>query len=240
MSSSREEMTRLREPLGWSATAPTLARTLEAALPVDAAGARPGYLLAKRALDVLATGLGLALLAPLFLLIAVAIYFDDGGPVLFRQRRVGENEREFICLKFRTMFRDAEQRQDDLAQANEASGPVFKMRQDPRITRVGRWLRRSSLDELPQLLNILRGEMTLVGPRPPVPKEVALYTPSQRQRLLVRPGLTCLWQISGRSLIGFERWMELDLEYIRRRSLLLDLWILWRTAPAVISGRGAY
>ena len=198
------------------------------------------YFVLKRAIDVAVCGLGLLILSPLFLLITVAVLLDDGWPVFFGQKRSGEDGREFTCWKFRTMIRDAEAVREQLEAENEASGPVFKIKRDPRITGVGNFLRRTSLDELPQLWNILRGEMTLVGPRPPMPAEVAEYTSRQRGRLAARPGLTCLWQISGRSLIGFDRWVEMDLDYVERRSLGLDLWILLRTVPAVLSGRGAY
>jgi len=170
----------------------------------------------------------------------VMVKLDSPGPVLLRQRRVGRNRRPFACLKFRSMVTDAERRRRELTSLNEMSGPVFKIRNDPRITRVGRVLRKYSLDEGPQLVNVLRGEMSLVGPRPPLPEEVELYEPRYLRRLDVTPGLTCLWQISGRNELGFERWMELDLYYVEHRSLMLDIEILLRTLPAVISARGAY
>lgn len=198
------------------------------------------YFIAKRVMDVVGAGLGLILLAPLFAIIGVAIKLDSPGPVFFVQTRVGKGGRHFRFYKFRSMCSDAEYLRKYVDHLNEVSGPVFKSRNDPRITAVGAWLRRFSLDELPQLINVLKGDMSLVGPRPPLPEEVEEYEPWQMQRLSVTPGLTCIWQVSGRSDIPFDRWVEMDLEYIRRRSLLLDLKLLVLTIPAVISGRGAY
>lgn len=198
------------------------------------------YECAKRVLDVVVSVALLAVLLPLLVVVAALVRLDSPGPVILRQRRVGRNRRLFECLKFRSMAVDAERRRDELAALNEMSGPVFKIRNDPRITRVGRVLRKYSLDEVPQLVNVLRGEMSLVGPRPPLPEEVELYEPRYLRRLDVTPGLTCLWQISGRNELGFERWMELDLYYVEHRGLLLDIEILLRTLPAVISARGAY
>ncbi len=199
-----------------------------------------GYAIAKRLIDILGALMGLLILALPMALIAVLIKLTSRGPVLFWQYRLGENGIPFRFYKFRTMRPDAEKLRVELHERNEASGPVFKIRRDPRITWLGRWLRKTSLDETPQLFHVLLGQMSLVGPRPPIPEEVAHYKPWERMRLAVRPGLTCLWQISGRSDIPFERWVALDLEYIRRRNLLLDLQILVRTLPAVLSGRGAY
>jgi lipopolysaccharide/colanic/teichoic acid biosynthesis glycosyltransferase len=176
----------------------------------------------------------------LWVVIAVAIKLDSRGPLIHVQERVGLNGRRFRFYKFRSMYVDAESRLQSLLEHNEATGPVFKMRNDPRVTRVGAILRRSSLDELPQLINILNGEMSLVGPRPPLPREVEQYRISDYVRLAVKPGLTCLWQISGRSSCSFDQWMELDREYIRNVSLTLDLTILARTVWAVLSCRGAY
>ncbi|MFN2370395.1 MAG: sugar transferase [Candidatus Krumholzibacteriia bacterium] len=210
-----------------------------------AAGAARGpdpvaYRAAKRALDVAAALVGLALLLPLFPFIVLLIKLETPGPVFFRQQRVGRHGRIFACYKFRSMATDAEARKASLAHLNEATGAAFKIKADPRITGVGRFLRRSSLDEFPQLLNVLRGEMTIVGPRPQIPGEVADYTPAHALRLLVQPGLTCLWQVSGRSHLDFEDWMALDAEYVRTRSLGRDLGILARTLPAVIERKGAY
>lgn len=194
----------------------------------------------KRAVDVSVSVLLLALGMPVVLLIALAIKISSGGQVLFRQTRCGLNGRMFTLYKFRTMVEDAEQRRGELMHLNRHEGPVFKAAQDPRITGpVGRFLRKFSLDEVPQLWNVLRGDMSLVGPRPPIPEEVAQYKPWQRRRLSMKPGLTCLWQISGRNEIDFNRWIELDLEYIDSWSPLLDLKILAKTIPVVLSGRGA-
>jgi exopolysaccharide biosynthesis polyprenyl glycosylphosphotransferase len=195
---------------------------------------------AKRMLDVVLSILGLVATAPLWLIIAMAIKLDSPGPVLFVQHRVGQYGQRFRFLKFRSMWVDAEGRLAELAPHNEADGPVFKMRNDPRVTRIGRILRRTSLDELPQLINVLRGEMSLVGPRPALPSEVVQYRSEDNIRLAVPPGLTCLWVLAGRSNCDFDRWMEYDREYIRRFSFWLDLVILFRTIGIVISGRGAY
>jgi len=194
----------------------------------------------KRAFDIAIAAILLLALLPLFALIALLIKLDSRGPVLFRQMRSGKDGKPFVFLKFRGMVADAEQRRAELEALNEKDGPIFKMRRDPRVTRVGRVLRRTSLDELPQLWNVLRGDMSLVGPRPPLPEEVARYAPWQRGRLAVRPGLTGLWQVSGRSLLGFEQMVALDLEYIARWSLALDLGIMLRTIAAVLCMRGAY
>ena len=194
----------------------------------------------KRLLDVTGAALALILSAPLMLLAALAIKLESRGPVLYRSTRVGRGGRPFTFYKLRSMVNGADRHRQHLNHLNECDGPVFKICRDPRVTVVGRFLRTTSLDELPQFWNVLRGDMSLVGPRPPIPEEVSHYQPWQMRRLDVRPGLTCLWQISGRSRIGFEEWMRLDLEYINRRSLRLDLRILLRTVPAVLSREGAY
>jgi lipopolysaccharide/colanic/teichoic acid biosynthesis glycosyltransferase len=194
----------------------------------------------KRLLDVILASIGLLLSLPIWLIIGIAIKLDSKGPVVFVQERVGLHGRTFRFLKFRSMYRDAEERLQDLLAENEASGPVFKIRRDPRITRVGRFIRRTSLDELPQLLNILKGEMSLVGPRPALLRETESYRPADRVRLEVKPGLTCLWQVRGRSEVDFDTWMEYDREYVGRRSLLVDLEILVRTVVVVLTCRGAY
>jgi exopolysaccharide biosynthesis polyprenyl glycosylphosphotransferase len=194
----------------------------------------------KRALDVILVGGGLLAISPILLAIAFAIKLDARGPVFYRQTRVGKNGRHFSMLKFRSMCVGADKRLAELRHQNEASGPLFKIKADPRITRVGRILRRYSLDELPQLFNVLRGDMSLVGPRPPLPAEVAEYEDWQLGRLRAVPGLTGLWQVSGRSEVPFHDMVRLDLHYIRNWSLALDVEILMRTLPAVISSRGAY
>ncbi len=194
----------------------------------------------KRALDVTLASVGLLLLSPLFLVVMLAIKLDSPGPVFYRQRRLGHHGRPFFMLKFRSMCVDADRRLEELRAQNEASGPLFKMRRDPRVTGVGRILRRTSVDELPQLLNVLRGEMSLVGPRPPIPAEVERYEDWQWGRLRAMPGITGLWQVSGRSEVPFHDMVRLDLFYIRNWSLSLDVEILVRTLPAVLLNRGAY
>lgn len=194
----------------------------------------------KRVMDLIVVGLGFLAMSPILAAIAVAIRLESPGPILYRQQRVGKDGRLFSMFKFRSMVVDAEQRLEALQAHNEATGPLFKMRRDPRVTRVGAVLRRWSLDELPQLLNVLRGEMSLVGPRPPLPKEVAEYEDWQLGRLRAVPGLTGLWQVSGRSEVPFHDMVRLDLHYIRNWSLALDFEILLRTIPAVITNRGAY
>lgn len=196
---------------------------------------------AKRAFDRAASFLALVLISPLWALIALLIKLEDGGPVIFTQTRVGRHGREFKMYKFRSMRPDAEQRlRELLAQNQHQDGVTFKIKDDPRITRVGRWLRKFSFDELPQFYNVLVGDMSIVGPRPPVPREVALYSLADRRRLLVQPGITCLWQISGRAQIDFHGQVELDVRYIETRSFWTDLRIIAKTVPAVLSGTGAY
>lgn len=195
----------------------------------------------KRAFDFVAALGGIVVLSPLFLVIALAVKFTSKGPVFFAQTRVGRNGRHFRFYKFRSMYADAEARKAALLKDNEsADGVIFKMRDDPRITPIGRFLRRTSLDELPQLFNVLLGDMSLVGPRPPVPSEVRQYTLEDRKRLNAIPGITCLWQVSGRSDIPFRQQVRLDQDYIRSHSLLRDLSILLRTVPAILTGKGAY
>ena len=211
------------------------------ATPVALARAEAGVAkIAKRVLDVIVASAGLMLAALPMLGIALTIRLTSPGPILFRQARVGKGGRLFTSYKFRSMYMDAEDRLAEVRHLNQADGPIFKIRQDPRMTPVGRFLRRTSLDELPQLFNAFRGEMSIVGPRPALMTEVLAYEPWQLERLTVRPGLTGLWQVSGRSDLPFEAMMRLDLEYIRRWSLWFDLWLLILTVPTVVSGRGAY
>jgi exopolysaccharide biosynthesis polyprenyl glycosylphosphotransferase len=198
------------------------------------------HLALKRALDVALSVMVLGLAMPVIGVAALAIKLTSPGSVLFKQRRIGLNGRIFTLYKFRTMIEDAHERREEVAHLNEMNGPVFKVRDDPRVTPVGRWLRRFSLDEIPQLWNVLKGDMSLVGPRPPIPEEVASYHRWHRRRLSMKPGLTCLWQISGRNQIqDFDHWMKLDLQYIDNWSPSLDLKILLRTIPAVLTGKGA-
>ena len=196
-------------------------------------------LAAKRLLDVAVSLMLLALSLPVILIAALAIKMSSPGSVVFKQQRIGLNGRTFTLYKFRTMIADAHERLGEVSHLNEMTGPVFKAKGDPRITSVGRILRRFSLDELPQLWNVLKGDMSLVGPRPPIPEEVRSYHRWQRRRLSMKPGLTCLWQVNGRNNVDFDRWMQMDLQYIDNWSPSLDLKILLRTIPAVLLGRGA-
>jgi exopolysaccharide biosynthesis polyprenyl glycosylphosphotransferase len=202
--------------------------------------ATPWRLAVKRAMDILGSLVALVLLSPVFLIAALAVAVTSRGPIFFVQERIGRDGRPFRMYKFRSMTKDAVKRRIHHEAANERSGPIFKIRSDPRITPVGRILRKLSIDEAPQLLNVLRGEMSLVGPRPPLPGEFRRYGRREMQRLSVTPGMTCTWQVRGRSEIDWDEWIELDLHYIRTWSLLLDLKLLVLTIPAVLSGRGAY
>jgi exopolysaccharide biosynthesis polyprenyl glycosylphosphotransferase len=246
-----QEAVRTCERFGVPFALPASEFRLERARPADPRAVGDGYVhyvtvenkpaqrALKRVFDVCASTAALALLSPVFLVVSVAIKLTSSGPILFRQERVGLHGRRFHMLKFRSMVENAEAMRAQLEKMNEQSGPVFKIERDPRITAVGRLIRKLSVDELPQLLNVLRGEMAIVGPRPPLPSEVAKYEPWQRRRLSVRPGITCVWQVSGRSQISFERWMYLDMQYIDHWSLGKDLKLIWKTVPAVLGGRGA-
>jgi len=225
----------------WPAATPPAATVEPGVLPFETPESTGLYLRAgKRALDIVAAVAGLVLLAPVMLVLAAIVRATSHGPVFYRSTRIGRGGRPFTFYKLRSMVKDADLKRKHLSHLNEADGPVFKIARDPRITPIGRFMRSTSLDEVPQFWNVLVGDMSLVGPRPPIPEEVAKYEPWQLRRLDVRPGLTCLWQISGRSSIGFQEWMRLDLEYIRHRSLGMDLKILLRTIPAVLSREGAY
>ncbi|HXS09167.1 MAG TPA: sugar transferase [Candidatus Krumholzibacteria bacterium] len=198
------------------------------------------YIAGKRLFDLSVGLLAFVFVIPIVPLIALMIKLDSPGPVFYRQDRIGRGGRPFRFYKFRSMYREADRRRTELESRNEQEGPVFKIKADPRITPVGQFLRRSSVDEIPQILNVLRGDMSIVGPRPPLPVEVARYQPWHRRRLDVKPGITCLWQIAGRSQIGFDEWMRLDMEYLRTRSLRTDMAIFLKTLPAVMARRGAY
>ena len=200
---------------------------------------RPVQYAVKRLVDIVCSAFALVALSPLLLFVALVIRLESRGPVLFKQQRVGLHGASFNLLKFRSMVPNADALKDKLLAQNEQTGPVFKMKHDPRITRIGRVIRKFSIDELPQLVNILRGDMTIVGPRPAVPREVAQYKLWQRRRLSVRPGLTCYWQVSGRNEIGFEEWMQLDLRYVDNWSLKVDVELILKTFPVVVFGRGA-
>ncbi|HAT4185658.1 TPA: sugar transferase [Clostridium perfringens] len=188
------------------------------------------YLFFKRLIDILGSGFGLIILSPVFLIVAIAIKFEDSkGSVLFSQKRVGQYGKEFNMYKFRSMVSNAEELKAKLMEQNEMSGPMFKMKHDPRITKVGKFIRKTSIDELPQLINILKGEMSLVGPRPSLPKEVAKFETWMLERLEVKPGLTCYWQVMGRNDIDFEDWMKLDIKYVHDRNLWLDIKLIFKT-----------
>nr|WP_207651458.1 exopolysaccharide biosynthesis polyprenyl glycosylphosphotransferase [Caloramator quimbayensis] len=187
------------------------------------------YEFIKRLADIILSIIGIICLSPVFIITAIAIKIDSKGPVFFIQDRCGKDGRIFKFYKFRSMVADAEQQLSKLKHKNEMSGPVFKIREDPRITKVGKFIRKTSIDELPQLFNVLKGDMSIVGPRPPIDREVRQYTPYQRQRLLVKPGLTCYWQVMGRNNIDFDEWVELDIKYIKERNLWIDLKLIYKT-----------
>src|SRR5262249_18896769 len=230
---------RLATPNRWRV--PAESSTSAGVLPFETPADEGVYLRAgKRLVDVIGAALALLVLSPVVLALAILVRLTTSGAVFYRSKRIGRGGREFTFYKLRSMVKDAHARRGHLTHLNEADGPVFKIARDPRITPIGRFMRTTSLDEVPQFWNVLRGDLGLVGRRPPIPEEVAQYEPWQLRRLDVRPGLTCLWQISGRSRIGFQEWMRLDLEYIRHRSLALDVKILLRTIPAVLSREGAY
>ncbi|PGW14852.1 sugar transferase [Bacillus cereus] len=199
------------------------------------------YLFAKRFIDIFGSLCGIILLSPIFLIVVVLIKLEDPkGPVLFKQVRIGKNEKEFGMYKFRSMVTDAEDRLKDLLQHNEVSGAMFKMKDDPRVTQIGKFIRKTSIDELPQLLNVLKGNMSLVGPRPPLPREVKEYTSYDKQRLLVTPGCTGLWQVTERNSVGFKEMVELDLTYIKNRSLGLDIKLILKTVLVLFGSKDAF
>ncbi|GAK41118.1 undecaprenyl-phosphate galactose phosphotransferase [Paenibacillus sp. TCA20] len=199
------------------------------------------YLIMKRLTDMVASLLGLIVLSPLFLLLAVLIKLEDPkGPVFFKQQRVGKNERVFYMYKFRSMVHNAEELLEQLLSQNEVSGAMFKMKNDPRVTKIGRFIRKTSLDELPQLWNVVRGDMSLVGPRPPLPREVEEYSLYDKQRLHVTPGCTGLWQVSGRNSVGFKEMVEMDLQYIRNRKYWYDIGIILKTVKLLFGAKDAF
>ncbi|PEJ47267.1 sugar transferase [Bacillus wiedmannii] len=199
------------------------------------------YLFIKRLMDMFGALCGIVLLLPIFIIVTILIKLEDPkGPVFFKQVRVGKDGREFGMYKFRSMVTDAEERLKDLLQRNEVSGAMFKMKDDPRVTKIGRFIRKTSIDELPQLLNVLKGDMSLVGPRPPLPREVKEYTSYDKQRLLVTPGCTGLWQVSARNSVGFNEMVKLDLEYIQNRNIIYDMKIIIKTIKVVCSSQNGY
>lgn len=246
-----QEAVRICERFGIPFALPATPFRFDRARPADPRAIPDGYvhylsvenkraqMVVKRMFDILVSSVGLAVLSPLLLVVALLVKLTSRGPVFFKQERVGLHGHTFNMLKFRSMVQNAEALRASLEAKNEQSGPVFKIKDDPRITPVGRVIRKLSIDELPQLINVLRSEMSLVGPRPPLASEVARYEPWQRRRLSVRPGITCEWQVSGRNETSFETWMYQDMHYIDHWSLLQDLKLLLRTLPAVLSSRGA-
>ncbi len=197
------------------------------------------YYFFKRAGDILFSLIGIIVLSPVMFIVAAAIKLDSKGPAIFSQVRIGLNGKPFKMYKFRSMVSGAEELLDKLKDKNEMTGPMFKMKEDPRVTRVGRFIRKTSLDELPQLFNVIKGEMSLVGPRPNLPREVLRFTKRQRMKLFVKPGLTCYWQVMGRSNIDFDDWMKLDLKYIKDRNTILDLKLIFKTFKVFFGDDGA-
>ena len=194
----------------------------------------------KRLIDIICSFVGILVLSPLFIIIAIIIKFTSKGPVFFSQKRVGRNGKEFDMYKFRSMVVNAEELKEKLAAQNEMSGPMFKMKDDPRVTKVGKFIRKTSLDELPQLWNILKGDMSLVGPRPSLPKEVAQFDEWMYKRLEVKPGLTCYWQVSGRNNIDFEDWMKLDIRYVEEKNLWIDIKLIFKTVGVLFGDKNAH
>lgn len=197
------------------------------------------YLAIKRLVDVFGSLIGIILLSPIYIIVAILIKLDSKGPICFSQKRVGLHGKIFNMYKFRSMVVNAEEIKEQLAYQNEMSGPMFKMKNDPRVTRVGRFIRKTSIDELPQLINVLKGDMSLVGPRPSLPKEVEQFEPWMKYRLLVNPGLTCYWQVSGRNNIDFRDWMKLDIKYVRERNLWIDLKLIFKTLFVLVGDKHA-
>ena len=198
------------------------------------------YMFCKRAMDIIGSLAGIILLSPLLLIIAIAIKIEDPkGSIIFAQQRCGKDNKLFPMYKFRSMVSNAEELLEELMEHNEMDGPVFKIKDDPRITKVGKFIRKTSVDELPQLFKILRGDMSIVGPSPAIPHEVAEYNDYQRQRLLVKPGLTCIWQVSGRNSIGFDEWVDMDLEYIEKRNLWMDIKLIFKTVGVLFGDENA-
>lgn len=183
----------------------------------------------KRIMDVFLSSLGLIILSPLLLIVAIAIKLESRGPIVFVQERVGLNGKRFKMYKFRSMVSDAEEKKKNLEKCNEMSGPMFKMKDDPRVTKIGRFIRKTSIDELPQFLNVIKGEMSIVGPRPSLPKEVEQFESWMLERLDVKPGITCIWQVSGRNDVSFDQWMEMDIKYVRKKSIGLDIKLIFKT-----------
>ena len=198
------------------------------------------YEICKRTIDIIGAGLGLILLSPIIAVVACAVKFTSKGPVFFSQKRVGKNGELFEMYKFRSMVVNAEQLKENLEEQNEMSGPMFKIKDDPRVTKVGKFIRKTSIDELPQLWNVIKGDMSLVGPRPSLPKEVEQFDSWMFKRLTVRPGLTCYWQVSGRNNIDFEDWMKLDVKYVEERNLWIDIKLIFKTVGVLFGDKNAH
>lgn len=187
------------------------------------------YSIVKRIMDIVLSSLGLIVLSPLILIVGIAIKVESKGPIVFVQERVGVKGKRFKMYKFRSMVSDAEEMKKNLEKCNEMSGPMFKMKEDPRVTRIGRFIRKTSIDELPQFVNVIKGEMTIVGPRPSLPKEVEQFEPWMLERLEVKPGITCIWQVSGRNDVSFTEWMKMDIKYVHEKSIILDIKLIFKT-----------
>lgn len=198
------------------------------------------YVFLKRTMDIILSLSGIILLFPFFLIVSMIIVLDSPGPVIFKQIRCGKDGKEFKMFKFRSMVHNAENLLSEVWVYNNQSGPIFKMKEDPRVTRVGRFMRRTSIDELPQLFNVLAGDMSIVGPRPPIPYEVSNYSPYEMQRLSVKPGMTCYWQVMGRNSVSFNRWVELDIKYIKDRNLRVDIMLILKTFRVLFGDRNAW
>lgn len=197
------------------------------------------YLIGKRAMDIVASLFGLIILSPLLILVSILIKLESSGPILFKQERVGLKGKNFVMYKFRSMVINAEELKAKLESQNEMSGPMFKIKNDPRVTKVGKFIRKTSIDELPQLINILKGEMSIVGPRPSLPKEVNMFEGWMLRRLDAKPGLTCYWQVRGRNNIGFEEWMRMDVDYVSERNIWIDIKLIFRTAVLLFGDKNA-
>lgn len=200
---------------------------------------RKEYYILKRIIDIVGSAFGIIILSPIMIIIAVLIELESKGSIIFSQERVGKDGKLFKMYKFRSMIENAEELLDNLKDKNEMSGPMFKIKDDPRITRVGKFIRKTSIDELPQLFNVLKGEMSLVGPRPNLPREVEKFTDFQKQKLLAKPGLTCYWQVMGRNNIDFEDWMKLDVKYIKERSIWIDMKLIFKTFFVLFGDKNA-
>ena len=198
------------------------------------------YNISKRSLDIMASLVGLIILSPVVLVVAILIKLESKGPIIFSQKRIGLNGKEFKMYKFRSMVQNAEELKEKLQKQNEMSGPMFKIKNDPRVTKVGRFIRKTSIDELPQLINVLKGDMSLVGPRPSLPKEVENFEGWMLRRLDVKPGLTCYWQVSGRNNIDFEDWMKLDIKYVEERNFWIDIKLIFKTVFVLFGDKNAY